>query len=93
MKITVHCADKYEAKKLAAMLYAEEDSEAQIAEIINVIGEECVVLLRDHSVHSILLTDKENATLFADFVQSVKDGEHRIRGGKADGEMVTVEKS
>lgn len=93
MKSTIHCTDKYEAQKLAAMMHAEEDAEAQLVEVINVIGEECLVRLRDSSVHSILLADADNAARFADFVQSVKDGTHRIVDAKADGDMISVEKS
>lgn len=93
MKSSIQCVDKYEAQKLASMLYAKDGVEAQLAEILNVIGTECVVRLRDGSAHSILLIDTENATRFADFIQSIKDGAHKIVGGKADDDIVIIEKS
>ncbi len=92
MKAVVRCADKYEAQKLASMMHTEGDIEAQLAEVLNVIDEECIVCLRDSSVHSILLADTENATRLADFVQSIKDGDHKVVGAETDGDMVSVEK-
>lgn len=92
MKVTIQCADKYEAQKLSSVLYVKDDVNAQLAEILDVIGEECVVMLRDSSAHSILLSDPQNAALLADFVQSVQDKTHQIVDVQIDGELVSIEK-
>ena len=78
MKISIICDDKYEARKLAALIFIKEGKETYITGILNVVKNELVILLKDKSAHSILLKDEENVERFADFAQSVIDKEHKL---------------
>lgn len=78
MKIKVSCNDKYEAQKLASLIFIKDSKETFITNILNVIENELVVSLKDKSAHSIVLEDKENVESFADFMQSVIEKEHKI---------------
>ena len=78
MKISIICDDKYEAQKLAVLIFIKEGKETYITGILNVVKNEIVISLKDKSAHSILLKDEENVERFADFVQSVIDKEHKL---------------
>jgi len=78
MKISVACDDKYEAKKLATLIFIKDARETYITGILNVIKNELVVSLKDKSAHSVLLKDEEDVEKFADFIQSVIDKEHKL---------------
>jgi hypothetical protein len=78
MKIRVRCDDKYEAQKLSSLLFIKDENETFITAILNVFDNELVVALKDKSAHSIVLKDKANVDVFADFIQSVIDKEHKI---------------
>lgn len=78
MKIRVSCQDKYEAQKLSSLVFLKESNETFITEILNIIENELVVALKDKSVHSVVLKDESQVELFADFLQSVIEKEHKI---------------
>lgn len=78
MKRKIKCLDKYEAEKLASMIFIKEGKEMYITEILNVIDNEIVVMLKDKSAHSILLKDDSQVEFFADFIQSVFENQHKI---------------
>jgi len=78
MKARVSCEDKYECKKLASLIFIKESKETYITKILNIIENEVVVALKDKSAHSVLLKDKFQVEIFADFIQSVLEKEHRI---------------
>ena len=78
MKIKITCDDKYEAQKLASLIFIKEGKETYITSILNVVKNEMVISLKDKSAHSILLKDEENVEKFADFIQSVIDKEHKL---------------
>ena len=78
MKVKVSCEDKYEAQKLGSLIFIKDANETFITSILNIIDNELVVALKDKSAHSILLKDKENVEIFADFIQSVLEKEHKI---------------
>lgn len=78
MKIRVTCLDKYEAQKLASLLFIKDSNETFISEILNVFENELVVSLKDKSAHSVLLKDPLQVEIFADFIQSVVEMHHRI---------------
>jgi hypothetical protein len=78
MKVEITCDDKYEAEKLAALIFIKDGKETFITGILNVINNELVISLKDKSAHSILLKDEENVEKFADFIQSVIDKEHKL---------------
>lgn len=78
MKIRVSCEDKYEAQKLASLIFIKEANETFITSILNIVENELVVSLKDKSAHSVILKDQTDAEIFADFIQSVIDKEHKI---------------
>ena len=84
MKIRLLCRDGYEAQKLAGVL-GNEIYETLVTGILDVFGNEVVVSLRDGSAHSIILADGEQVDAFADFMQSVLEGCHRISNSTAAG--------
>ena len=92
MNITVTCEDKYEAQKLASLIFIKDGNETFITGILNVIKNELVVSLKDKSAHSILLEDEANVERFADFAQSVIDKEHKITSTKVVGNQVEIVK-
>ena len=78
MKIRVSCEDKYEAQKLASLIFIKDANETFIKSVLNIIENELVVSLKDKSAHSILLKDERHIEIFVDFIQSVIDREHKI---------------
>jgi hypothetical protein len=80
MKIRISCRDKYEAKKLASLIFMKDSGETFITEILNVVENEVIVSLKDKSAHSVILKDEKAVELFADFFQSVFEKKHRIVG-------------
>ncbi len=78
MKVRVSCDDKYEAQKLSSLLFIKDANETFITAILNVVGNELVVALKDKSAHSVLLKDETQVEIFVDFIQSVIDKEHKI---------------
>ena len=75
-KIT--CQDKYEAQKLASLIFVKKGNETYITEILNVFDNEVVILIKDKSAHSIVLKDEKQVEIFTDFIQSVVEKEHKI---------------
>ena len=92
MKITITCDDKYESQKLASLIFINDGKETFITSILNIIGNELVISLKDKSAHSILLKDKSNVEKFADFIQSVIDKEHKLLSTKIIEHEVEMEK-
>ena len=78
MKVRISCEDKYEAQKLASLIFIKEAKETFITAILNIIENEIVVSLKDKSAHSILLENETYVEIFTDFIQSVIDKEHKI---------------
>lgn len=78
MKIKVSCEDKYESQKLASLIFIKDSNETYITKILNVIENEVVLELKDKSAHSVLLKDTREVEVFADFIQSVVEKEHKI---------------
>ena len=78
MKKKFACLDKNEAQKLASMIFIKDGKETFITEILNVIDNEIVVLLKDKSAHSVLLKDNKEEESFIDFIQSVIEKQHKV---------------
>lgn len=78
MKKKFSCLDKNEAQKLASMIFIKDGKETFITEILNVIDNEIVVLLKDKSAHSVLLKDNKEVESFVDFIQSVIEKKHKV---------------
>ena len=92
MKRKIKCLDNYEAEKLASLIFIKDGKETFVTEILNVIDNEIVVKIKDKSAHSILLKDKTQVESFADFIQSVFDGEHKIIDTLTSGEDLEITK-
>ncbi|MGQ0376941.1 MAG: hypothetical protein ACT4OW_05505 [Nitrososphaerota archaeon] len=92
MKKKFLCIDKYEAKKLATLIFIKEGNETFITEILDVIENEIIVGLKDKSAHSILLKDHRQAEEFTDFMQSVIEKQHKITDTKIINDEVEIEK-
>lgn len=75
-KIT--CQDKYEAQKLASLIFVKKGNETFITEILNIFDNEVVILIKDKSAHSIVLKDGKHVEIFVDFIQSVVEKKHKI---------------
>ena len=78
MKVRVSCEDKYECQKLASLIFIKDSNETYITKILNIIENEVVMELKDKSAHSVLLKDKFQVEVFADFIQSVLEKKHKI---------------
>ena len=92
MKIIITCDDKYEAQKLASLIFINDGKETFITSILIIIGNELVISLKDKSAHSIVLKDESNVEKFADFIQSVIDKEHKLLSTKIIEHQVEMEK-
>ncbi len=92
MKKRIVCEDKYEAQKLASIIYVKDNSETFITGILEIIENELIIALKDKSAHSILLKDKLEAESFADFIQSVIEKINRISDTKVIENVVEITK-
>ena len=92
MKIRVSCDDKYEAQKLSSLLFIKDANETFIIAILNIVDNELVVALKDKSAHSVLLKNDTHVEIFADFIQSVIDKEHKIISTTIFGEDIEITK-
>ena len=90
MKIQITCDDKYEAQKLASLIFIKEGKETYITGILNVVKNELVISLKDKSAHSILLKNEDEVENFADFIQSVIDKEHTLISTKINEYVVEI---
>ena len=81
-QITILCNDKYEAQKLAGLIFVNETKETYITEILNIIENEIVLSIKDKSAHSVILKDNNQALLFTDFIQPVIEKKHKITDTK-----------
>ena len=77
-QITIFCQDKYEAQKLAGLIFVKESMETCITEILNVIENEVVLSVKDKSAHSVILKDDNQVMNFVDYMQSVVEKKHKI---------------
>ena len=78
MRTKIVCQDKYEAQKLASLIFVKEGNETFITEILNIFENEVVFSIKDKSAHSVLLKDKDQIEIFVDFIQSIVENKHRI---------------
>ena len=91
--ITVRCADKYEALKLASMALVRKSRQTFIASILDIIGNEVVVSLRDKSAHCIVMYSNADAEALAAYMQSVLEGADRVEAADAVRDVVVLEKA
>jgi len=90
--VTILCQDKYEAQKLANLIFVNDTKETYITEILNVVENEVVLSIKDKSAHSIILTDNDQALVFTDFIQSVIEKKQKIVQTETVGSSVKIVK-
>ncbi len=86
------CQDRYEAQKLAGLVYGA-GQKTYVERILNVVGSEVVMGASDMSAHSVMMLDHDEAESIAGFLQSVLDGEHAVEGAEISGARVRISKS
>ncbi|MDP6899155.1 MAG: hypothetical protein QF429_03920 [Candidatus Nitrosopelagicus sp.] len=91
-KVQIVTDGKYEAQKLASLIFVKEGNETFITEIIDVFETEIVIAIKDKSVHSIVLKDKEQVAKFTDFMQSIIEKKSNIIGTSTNEELVEIVK-
>jgi len=90
--ITIICQDKYEAQKLANLIFVNDTKETYVTAILNVIENEVVFSIKDNSAHSVGLKDNEQVLLFTDFIQSVMEKKQEIVQTETVGSSVKIVK-
>ena len=91
-KVEIVTQDKYEALKLASLIFVKEGNETFITEIIDVFETEIVISIKDKSVHSIMLKDKNQVVKFTDFMQSIIEKKGKIVGTLINEDLVEIAK-
>ena len=91
-KIIITCQDKYEAQKLASLIFIKEGKETFIIEILDVIDNEIIISLKDKSAHSVLLQDSKQVNIFTDFIQSVIEKKQKILDTQTNENDVEISK-
>jgi len=90
--ITILCRDKYEAQKLANLIFVNDTKETYVTEILNVVENEVVLSIKDKSAHSVILTDNDQVLVFTDFIQSVIEKKQKIVQTETVGSSVIIVK-
>jgi len=62
------CLDSYETEKLGSMLLPDKDSVHFVVEVIKIIDNEIVLMLKDKSCHAVVMKDNANAVKLKEFV-------------------------
>jgi|TARA_B110000438_G_scaffold122676_1_gene119746 uncharacterized protein YaaQ len=91
-KIEVVAQDKYEALKIASLIFVKEGNETFITGIIDVFETEIVISIKDKSVHSIVLKHKDQVMKFTDFMQSIIEKKDKIVSTLTNEELVEITK-
>ncbi len=65
------CYDSYETEKLGSMLLPDKDSVHFVVEVIKIIDNEIVLMLKDKSCHAVLMKDNINAVKLREFVREL----------------------
>jgi len=90
--ITILCQDKYEAQKLANLIFVNDTKETYVTEILNVVENEVVLSIKDKSAHSVILVDNNQVLVFTDFIQSVIEKKQKIVHTETVGSSVVIAK-
>jgi len=90
--VTIICQDKYEAQKLANLIFVNDTKETYVTESLNVVENEVVLSIKDKSAHSIVLEDNDQVLLFTDFIQSVIEKKQKIVQTEIVGSSVMIVK-
>ena len=89
-KVEIVAEDKYEAQKLASLIFVKEGNETFITEIVDVFDTEIVISIKDKSIHSVVVKDKVQVDKFTDFMQSVFEKSDNIVGTSTKENMIYI---
>ena len=89
-EVEIVAGDKYEAQKLASLIFVKEGNETFITKIIDVFDTEIVIGIKDKSVHSVVLKDKTQVDKFTDFMQSIFEKRDNIVGTSTKEDVVEI---
>ena len=90
--VTILCQDKYEAQKLANLIFVNDTKETYVTEILNIVENEVILSIKDKSAHSIILVNNDQVLLFTDFIQSVIEKRQKIVQTETVGSSVKIVK-
>ena len=79
-KVAIVTQDKYEALKLASLIFVKEGNETFITEIIDVFETEIVISIKD----------KKQVVKFTDFMQSIIEKKGKIVGTLTKDDVVEI---
>ena len=88
--VTIICQDKYEAQKLANLIFVNDTKETYVTEIVNIIENEVILSIKDKSAHSVILGGTWQVLLFTDFIQSVIEKKQEIVQTEIVGNSVKI---
>ena len=91
-KVVVIAQDRYEALKIVSLVFVKDGNETFITGIIDVFETEIVISIKDKSVHSIVLKDKNQVVKFTDFMQSIIEKKGKIVGTLTNEDLVEITK-
>jgi hypothetical protein len=91
-KVVVIAQDRYEALKIVSLVFVKDGNETFITGIIDVFETEIVISIKDKSVHSIVLKDKDQVVKFIDFMQSIIEKKDKIVSTLTNEELVEITK-
>ena len=89
-KVEIVAQDKYEAQKLASLIFVKEGNETFITENIDVFETEIVISIKDKSIHSVVLKDQIQVAKFTDFIQSIFDKKDGIIGTSTKDDLIEI---
>ena len=90
IKVQILGQDKYEAEKLASLIFVKEGNETFITEIVDIFDTEVVFAIKDKSVHSVVLKDKHQVENFTDFMQSIIEKNDKIIDAATKDDLVEI---
>ena len=91
-KVEIVAQDRYEALKIVSLIFVKDGNETFITGIIDVFETEIVISIKDKSVHSIVLKDKDQVVKFIDFMQSIIEKKDKIVSTLTNEELVEITK-
>ena len=65
------CLDSYETEKLGSMLIPDKDSVHFVVQVVKIVDNEIVLMLKDKSCHAVLMKDNLNAVKLKEFVREL----------------------
>jgi len=65
------CLDSYETEKLGSILIPDKDSVHFVVQVVKIVDNEIVLMLKDKSCHAILMKDNLNAVKLKEFVREL----------------------